>query len=142
MNILIVLKKQSDNSDPVVLVQEKTIVLSKLIFEVRLDVEIPTVLKISRNEPELYTTTNTCLDNCVYVDKIIIDNFWEITESNHLSVTEYNKEYIEHVLKFQHTYELSKTLYNNALFFNGSLLYNLTKPIRSMFFNDIVSRNA
>ena len=66
--------------------------------------------------------------------KIIIDDFWEITDKNHWSKTIYSRSYVEYLDDKPVTWELSKDLYNNVLYFNGILSYSFTRPIRGMFF--------
>lgn len=138
MNIQVLLEKQLSDSNPTVQIScsnyTKLIELSEILTHISFDAVTPATLSISRFDPTLYSTTNTCLSNCVFVKKIILDNFWEISNSNHMSTTRYDQDYIRHVTLLPHTYELSKTAYNNALFFNGSLDYQITRPIRKMFF--------
>lgn len=92
------------------------------------------ILKISRHEQGLYHTQRLTHESHVFVDKIILDNFWTIDEKNHWSTTSYDQKYVNHLKDKQVTWELSKKMYNNILYFNGSLIYNITIPIRGMFF--------
>ena len=103
-------------------------------FDCGLDLGLEYILRISRHELELYQTDKLVHDSYVNVDSLIIDNFWTIGEDNHWSKTVYDKEYINHLGNKPVTWELSKNLYNNVLFFNGSLEYTITTPIRKMFF--------
>jgi hypothetical protein len=91
-------------------------------------------LVISRDESDLYSTDKLVHDSYIIIDKIIIDDFWEIAEGNHWSKTIYKKEYISHVLDKNHTWELTKDLFNNVLYFNGEIEYTISTPIRGMFF--------
>lgn len=138
MNVQVLLEKQSPDSDPVVKIScgsyIQAVTLNDTLTTVSFDIVTPATLSVSRHEPKLYSTTDTCLPNCVFVKKIVLDSFWEIGDHNHMSVTNYDQEYVSHVKQLPHTYELSKTVYNNALFFNGSLDYQITRPIRKMFF--------
>ena len=103
-------------------------------FDYNLDLGSEYILRISRHESELYQTDKLVHDSYVNVGSITIDNFWTIGEDNHCSKTVYDKEYINHLSNKPVTWELSKNLYNNVLFFNGSLEYTITTPIRTMFF--------
>jgi len=103
-------------------------------FDYNLDLGSEYILRISRHESELYQTDKLVHDSYVNVDSITIDNFWTIGEGNHWSKTIYDKEYINHISNKPVSWELSKNLYNNVLFFNGSLEYTITTPIRTMFF--------
>ena len=103
-------------------------------FDCDLNLGSEYTLKISRHELELYQTDKLVHDSYVNVDSIVIDNFWTIGEGNHWSKTVYDKEYINYLSNKPVTWELSKNLYNNVLFFNGSLEYTITTPIRTMFF--------
>jgi hypothetical protein len=100
----------------------------------RLELRRSYTLRISRREEELYLTNNLVHDCYVSVEDIKIDNFWSIKDQNHWSKTVYDSEYKQHLVDKPVTWELSKDLYNNVLFFNGSLDYTIQIPIRSMFF--------
>jgi hypothetical protein len=103
-------------------------------FTQRLELHRSYTLRISRYEDQLYSTNNLVHDCYVVVEDIEIDNFWSINEQNHWSKTVYDSEYRQHLSDKPVTWELSKDLYNNILFFNGSLDYTIQTPIRSMFF--------
>jgi len=91
-------------------------------------------LKISRHELDLYQTDKMIHDSHVIVDKIVLDDFWTIDDKNHWSKTIYDPEYVAHLKDKEVTWELSKDLHNNILYFNGSLDYKISIPIRGMFF--------
>jgi hypothetical protein len=93
-----------------------------------------TVINISRHDNSLYQTFNLVHTTYVIVEQILIDNFWIIGDNNHWSKTIYEQTYRDHLADKPVTWELSKDLYNNVLFFNGSIVYHITKPIRGMFF--------
>ena len=133
MNIKITLKKNAPesvtiniNSQPYTLVDQ--------ITTISIDQQLPSLLEISRNDIALYNTDRLTHSTYVIVEQILIDNFWGIGDKNHWSKTRYSQEYIQHLDNKPVTWELSKDLYNNTLFFNGSLEYNITTPIRGMFF--------
>jgi hypothetical protein len=92
------------------------------------------VIVISRLDDSLYQTNKLVHSTYVVVDQILIDNFWVIGDENNWSKTIYDQEYRNHLADKPVTWELSKDLYNNVLFFNGRLEYHITKPIRGMFF--------
>jgi hypothetical protein len=92
------------------------------------------VIVISRLDESLYQTNKLVHDTYVVVDQILIDNFWIIGDENNWSKTIYDQQYRDHLADKPVTWELSKELYNNVLFFNGRLEYYITKPIRGMFF--------
>lgn len=101
---------------------------------ISVDLPTPCELFVQRQDEDLYQTNKTCHDNRVIVESILIDNFWTIDKRNHWSVTEFDADYIEHVQKYQGTWELKNTLNNDSLYFNGKLVYSITSPIRSMYF--------
>lgn len=86
-------------------------------------------LRISRDEPFDGTTHKTWIQ----VESIMIDNFWQIGKLNHWSKTEYAQEYVSRVQAQDHSWELTAGLYNDTLFYNGSLIYEITAPVRKMF---------
>jgi hypothetical protein len=106
----------------------------KKTFTVDLESDRSYILKVSRHEQELYQTDKLVHDSHLVIDSIVIDDFWTIDSKNHWSKTVYDSAYIKHLKDKSVTWELSKHLHNNILFFNGSLDYNIKTPIRSMFF--------
>lgn len=132
MNYKISLSKNTDeeveiqvNSASYVLTAQQTII------DVDTDLS---VIVISRLDDSLYQTNKLVHSTYVVVDQILIDNFWVIGDENNWSKTIYDQEYRNHLADKPVTWELSKDLYNNVLFFNGRLEYHITKPIRGMFF--------
>jgi hypothetical protein len=132
MNYKITLSKNTDeeveiqiNLTPYVLTSQQTVI----------DIDTDsTVIDISRHDNSLYQTSNLVHTTYVIVEQILIDNFWIIGDKNHWSKTIYEQTYRDHLADKSVTWELGKDLYNNVLFFNGSLIYCITKPIRGMFF--------
>lgn len=90
------------------------------------------ILSISRFDPALYNTKKLEHDSYVTVDSIVIDNFWKIGSHNHSSQTVYHPTYVAHVGDST-AWQLSHDLYNNKLYFNGALEYQLSIPVRRMF---------
>ena len=103
-------------------------------FAQELELDRNYTLRISRHESGLYSTEKTVHDSYVIVDEITIDDFWIINDQNHWSKTVYDTKYIQHLDNKSPTWELTKELYNNTLFFNGSVDYAITAPIRNMYF--------
>lgn len=105
-----------------------------VIFKQELELDEDYILQIVRQEKELYSTDRTVHDSYVIVDEILIDDFWTINDKNHWSKTIYDAEYIQHLADKTTTWECTKDLYNNVLFFNGSLTYTIKTPIRNLYF--------
>lgn len=103
-------------------------------FDANLKLGQEYLLEIIRNDASLYTTNKTTHSSYVTINQILIDDFWAIGDKNHWSKTYYDSNYVEHLKDKPVTWELSKDLYNNVLFFNGKITYTITKPIREMFF--------
>lgn len=90
-------------------------------------------LKISRYEK--LKPNSTTLENWIIIDKIIVDDFWEFSESNFQSFSYYNDEYYSTALKNGATWELEKHKHNNVLFFSGSIEHKIKFPARTMFWH-------
>lgn len=106
----------------------------ELEFDHELTLDDSYVLKVTRHDHSLYSSDQLVHDSYVIVENIIIDDFWVIGKNNHWSTTVFDTKYIEHLKDKLVTWELSNTVCNNTLYFNGSLEYNITAPIRKMFF--------
>lgn len=131
MNYKITLNKTSNEIVEIAINgQQYTLYNQQQIIELDSDTDII----ISRCDKHLYQTTKLVHDTYIIVEQILIDNFWIIDHNNHWSKTVYDQEYCNHLRDKSVTWELSKDLYNNVLFFNGSLIYHITTPIRGMFF--------
>ena len=133
MKVVVTLEKQNTDTNPVVWIDDTAYTLVELVTVIELDIMIPTVLRIGRHDKELYGTTNTVLDNCIYVKEMIIDDFWTINEQNNPSRTIFDIAYADHVVRLPYSYELTPVEHNTAIYFNGSLVYDIPKPIRKMF---------
>ena len=103
-------------------------------FDYDLDLSTPYTLRISRHEYDLYKTNNLTHTSHIIVNHITLDNFWILGDKNHWSKTVYDSKYLEHLRDRAATWELTKDLYNNVLYFNGYLEYTITTPIRDMYF--------
>lgn len=135
MNIKIYLSK-TNNKDVTVAVdmQQHLLTEKQTVISIDRAIREKYYLEISRCDTSLYKTPNLVHDTYVIVDKIILDDFWIIGDSNHWSETVFETAYLNHLNGKQVTWELDKKLYNNVLYFNGLLRYKFTTPIRGMFF--------
>jgi len=132
MNYKITLSKNTDE-EVEIQINLTSYVLTSQQTVIDIDTD-STVIDISRHDNSLYQTSNLVHTTYVIVEQILIDNFWIIGDKNHWSKTIYEQAYRDHLADKPVTWELGKDLYNNVLFFNGSLIYCITKPIRGMFF--------
>lgn len=137
MKIDIKLSKNNDLTAPQLTVscdvQHKDVSLHAMQETVSFDVPNKDVgtykISITRQEPFAGTTHATW----VKVEEIKIDDFWKIGDVNHWSKTTYDDDYFAAVSEMSHTWELTKDLYNDTLFFNGCLSYEISAPARKMF---------
>jgi hypothetical protein len=132
MNYKITLSKNTDE-EVEIQINLTSYVLTSQQTVIDIDTD-STVIDISRHDNSLYQTSNLVHTTYVIVEQILIDNFWIIGDKNHWSKTIYEQTYRDHLADKPVTWEIGKDLYNNVLFFNGSLIYCITKPIRGMFF--------
>jgi hypothetical protein len=86
-------------------------------------------LEIGRHEEDLYYTDRTFHEHFIKVVSVVLDDFWKLTDNQ----THYDREYVDFV-ECRATWELANDRFNDVLHFNGSLLYNITTPVRGMFF--------
>jgi hypothetical protein len=132
MNYKITLSKNTDEDVEIQInLNSYLLTTQQTIIDINTD---SSVIAISRQDNNLYQTNKLVHDTYVVVEQILIDNFWIIGDENNWSKTVYDQKYREHLVDKPVTWELSKDLYNNVLFFNGCLEYHITKPIRGMFF--------
>lgn len=134
MKISIILSKNNDKTNPLLTVgyndHIQEFIIGSLCHEIEFDVyPRPGSLRISRKESMIGTSHLTY----VSIDKIILDEFWEINSGNDPSYTEYDEDYVGHAINLGASWELTKKRHNNVLFFNGSIRYDITFPLRSMF---------
>jgi hypothetical protein len=132
MNYKITLSKNS-NELVNVKINEENYTLYNTITTIDINTD-QLLITVARHEDGLYQTDKLTHDTYITVEQILIDNFWSIGHNNHWSKTVYDQQYRDHLADKSVTWELSKDLYNNVLFFNGCLEYHITKPIRGMFF--------
>lgn len=139
MKIEINLSKNNDVANPALIVtcedQQIDLVMEDMQQVVCMEVAHKPIgtytLSISRHEPFTGTTHATW----VKIESIRIDEFWEIAQHNHWSKTSYDPDYMSIVSKMENSWELTKDLYNDTLFFNGSISYEITAPVRKMFWS-------
>lgn len=75
----------------------------------------------------------TVLENYVTIDKIVIDDFWELSSDNFQSITTYDSEYKKLSIENGATWEVQKEYHNNVLFFCGDISTEIKTPVRNMF---------
>jgi hypothetical protein len=89
----------------------------------------------SVSRQEILKSNSCTLDAWLVIDKVIIDDFWELSEQNFPSYSYYNNEYYNAVKINGATWELEKYRFNNVLFFNGKIEFSITTPVRTMFWH-------
>ena len=143
MNIEIYLRKQLPNSNPQVSVGFGDSKLSTSITHMTQTIKInhahesDTELVVTRNELDLYDTGRSHHANIVFVDKIIVDDFWEINDKFYPPVSKFEKDYEAHLDKVGAEDWIKESLtHNTHLFFNGKLIWNIKYPVRRSFFKD------
>tara|TARA_Y100000592_G_scaffold27313_1_gene43389 strand:- start:13935 stop:14378 length:444 start_codon:yes stop_codon:yes gene_type:complete len=144
VNIELHLRKEKLESNPSIIVEfgkEKIneTILSKqqIVYLKNLEHSNDTQLNIIRDDKELYTTARNHHLNKIFVDKVIVDDFWQFDESFYPPVTIFDKEYTQHLERVGEDDWIKNTLNNNThLFFNGRLTWNIKYPVRRSFFKD------
>ena len=144
MNIEIYLRKENINSNPEVILQfgdviqtQKIINQEQKLYMQGLEHNCDTKLSVGRDSKELYHTSRNHHDNKIFVDKIVVDNFWEFNESFYPPTTIFNQEYIDHLDKVGTDEWIKNSVNNTHLFFNGILAWNIKYPVRRSFFKDL-----
>tara|TARA_R110000803_G_scaffold109763_2_gene178147 strand:+ start:1049 stop:1492 length:444 start_codon:yes stop_codon:yes gene_type:complete len=144
MNIKIFLRKENEHSDVPLAVKFGSIVVDKMITKQHqvislesLEHTCDTQLSLARNEQALYETNRNHHSNKIFVDKVIIDDFWELDEEFYPPVTEFDEDYTQHIEKVGKDEWITNSLVNNThLFFNGRLTWDIKYPVRRSFFKD------
>ena len=144
MNIKIYMSKINNDSNPLLSIQIGTtnieVIVDQLNMHCSFDIEhsANTKLFINRNDPSLYRTGYNYHVNKVSIDRVIIDNFWEVTAAFNTPKSCPDSEYMEHSVKVGGGEWITDAMiYNTALFFNGYLEYDIKYPVRRTFFEDI-----
>ena len=95
-------------------------------------------LVIERNDRELYNTKQDHHSNKIYIDKIVVDEFWQFDKDFYPPVTVFNPEYRRHIAEVGSADWIKNSIeYNTDLYFNGRLEWKVKYPVRRCFFKDI-----
>ena len=144
MNIKIFLRKEkSDNVVPLCVKFGNT-VFNEVITEQQQVISLEslkhtfdTQLSLVRNERELYETGRNHHDNKIIVDRVVIDDFWELDGEFYPPVTEFDNDFKQHIEKVGKDAWIENSVVNNThLYFNGSLTWDIKYPVRRSFFKD------
>lgn len=118
------------------LIQKKVLVYDNTTTDLNLCTSTANkVYQIILSRHEALAFDQTTHKPWVVINKIIIDDFWEFTESNFPSYTVYDNDYYNDAMKNRATWELEKDYFNNTLFFSGSIQLEITTPVRTMFWH-------
>ena len=145
MNIEIHLRKQDNQSNPDLTVSFGDIIqhvtvkdLKQTILINRIKHESDTKLIIERNDTKLYNTKHDHHSNKIFVDRVIVDNFWQFDKDFYPPTTQFHNEYKEHIKKVGSADWIANSMkFNTHLYFNGCLEWNVKYPVRRCFFKDI-----
>ena len=144
MNIKIFLRKENENDAVPLVIKFGNTVVNETITEQQqvislesLEHTFDTQLSLVRNEQALYGTGRNHHNNKIFVDRVIIDDFWEFDEEFYPPVTEFDKEYTQHIEKVGKDDWIENSFVNNThLYFNGRLTWDIKYPVRRSFFKD------
>ena len=144
MNIKIQISKLSMDYNPIIeinfaeLVQVETIDTLKKTISLKTPHKYDTKLIISRKQTDLYSTGFNYHVNKVIVERVVLDNFWELTKTFYTPKSICDQEYIDHFKRVEEGDWLDDALpHNTTLFFNGSLQWDIKYPVRRSFYKDI-----
>ena len=144
MNIEIHLRKENMDSDPEIILQfgdvtqtQKIINQEQKLHMQGLEHNCDTELSVRRDSKELYQTSRNHHDNKIFIDKVIVDDFWEFDDSFYPPTTIFDKEYMDHLDKVGTDQWMKNTVNNTHLFFNGRLTWDIKYPVRRSFFKDL-----
>ena len=119
-------------------IEQTVIFLNQTIHLVDINHSQDTKLIIRRDDPDLYFTRYNYHTNKIFIDKIIIDDFWELTHDFNTPISICDQAYIDHFKRVDEGDWLDDVLpYNTTLFFNGSLQWDIKYPVRRSFYKDI-----
>ena len=144
MNIEIFLRKESTRTNIPLTAQFGNTVVHEMITKQeqvlslrQIEHTCDTKLSVIRDEQDLYETNRNHHSNKIFVDKVVIDDFWEIDEEFYPPVSVFDKEYTKHLEKVGKDDWIQNTLVRNThLFFNGRLTWDIKYPVRRSFFKD------
>jgi len=109
-------------------------VQNKTEYEFDVDLQSTNLLYIKRNDLDLYKTSWNYHKNKVHCTNVQIDQFWNLTPSFCTPISECTDQYNTHISVLDDIEWIQDALkYNTTLFFNGALIYNISKPIRTTF---------
>ena len=145
MNIDIKVRKTNIETNPRLTISfgdtsiEQTVIfLNQTIHLVDINHSQDTKLIIRRDDPDLYFTRYNHHTNKIFIDKIIIDDFWELTHDFNTPISIPDIAYNNHVAQVGDGEWIPEALkQNTTLFFNGSLEWSIMHPVRRTFFKDI-----
>ena len=144
MNIEIFLRKESARTNIPLTVQFGNTVVHEMITKQeqvlslkQIEHTCDTKLSVIRDEQDLYETSRNHHSNKIFVDRVILDDFWQLDEGFYPPVTEFDKEYTQHLEKVGKDDWIENSVVNNThLYFNGRLTWNIKYPVRRSFFKD------
>ena len=144
VNIELHLRKEHHESNPSIIVEFGKVRQNEIISSLQQKVCLTDLehlndaqLNVIRCDGTLYKTGNNHHPNKIFVDKVIVDDFWQFDESFYPPITVFDKDYTEHVKKVGEDDWIKDTSINNThLFFNGRLSWNIKYPVRRSFFKD------
>lgn len=144
MNIEIFLRKENDQSDVPLIARFGDTEVTDIVRQREQIIKIDdiehthdTQLSLTRNEQNLYSTNRNHHSNKIFVDKVIIDDFWEINENFYPPTTVFDDQFKKHLSRVGTDDWINNSVTNNThLFFNGSLIWDIKYPVRRSFFKD------
>lgn len=144
MNIEVHLRKEHSETNPSIIVEFGKVRINETISSQQqtvclkdLEHSCDTRLNVIRCDETLYKTESNHHGNKIFVDKVIVDDFWQFDESFYPPVTVFDEAYTEHIKKVGEADWIKDTQINNThLFFNGRLSWNIKYPVRRSFFKD------
>ena len=145
MKIAIHLRKDNNESNPELTAKfgdhkhdTKVKNISEVITLSDIDHRSDNKLVIERNDCELYNTKQDHHSNKIYIDKIVVDEFWQFDKDFYPPVTVFNPEYRRHIAEVGSADWIKNSIeYNTDLYFNGRLEWKVKYPVRRCFFKDI-----
>ena len=144
MNIEIQVSKSNMDYDPKIFINYSGETKVETIYKLKQTIcfnvshNCDTKLVISRKQSDLYKTGYNYHVNKIIIEKIILDDFWELTKEFYTPKSICDQEYIDHFKKVDEGDWLQDALpYNTTLFFNGSLEWDIMYPVRRSFYKDI-----
>jgi len=145
MNIELQFKKSNLKSEPtieihfgdtVIKTQIKSLEHKLIMHDLKHDTD--NELVVMRREDYLYNTQKTHHENKVIVEKVIVDDFWELGPDWYTPESVLDSHYLKHIEGIDGSEWIKNTLnHNTHLFFNGKLRWQIKYPVRRCFFKDV-----